>query len=75
MFYLGLVLFVLGFAAYVVALFHIGDPDGETFSDVGNALMLTATVLLLLRLSWVRKAAGGAKSKSGADAPRSNYQA
>jgi hypothetical protein len=75
MFYLGLVLFVLGFAAYVVALFHIGHPDGETYSDVGNALMLSATVLLLLRLTWLHKSSGAKTSRPDADAPKSGYQA
>jgi len=75
MFYLGLVLFVLGFAAYVVALFHIGDPDGETYSDVGNALMLTATVALLLRLSWLHRSSRAPKSRPDAGTPKSDYQA
>jgi hypothetical protein len=53
--YLCYVLFGLGFLVYVAAaLFFIGEPTGETLSDVGNALMLTTAVLLLLRLSAKR---------------------
>jgi len=40
----------LGTVAYVVALFFIGAPEGETFSDVGNALLLFAILLLMLRM-------------------------
>ena len=75
MFYLGLVLFVLGFAAYLAAAFHIGHPDGGTYSDIGNALMLTATALLLLRLSWIHKTSGAAQSRPDAETPKAGYQA
>lgn len=75
MFYLGLVLFVLGFAAYVVALFHVGHPDGDTYSDIGNALMLTTAVLLLLRLSWRFRSSGAPGSRRGGEPPKPGYQA
>ncbi|MHC4218682.1 MAG: hypothetical protein ACYSU7_09540 [Planctomycetota bacterium] len=51
MLYLCYVLFALGFLLYVAAAFFIGASNGETLSDIGNAIMLTTTVLLLLRLS------------------------
>jgi hypothetical protein len=55
--YLCWVLFGLGFLTYLVAAaFFIGDPTGETVSDIGNAIMLTTAVLLLLRLSSRRNA-------------------
>jgi hypothetical protein len=61
--YLCWVLFGLGFLTYVVAAaFFIGDPTGETLSDIGNGVMLTTAVLLLLRLSSRRssgQASGG----------------
>jgi hypothetical protein len=61
--YLCYALFVIGFAFYVVAAaFFIGDSTGETLSDVGNAILLTTAVLLLLRLSHKgkpREAPGG----------------
>ena len=47
---LAYVLAGLGTIAYVVALFFIGAPAGETFSDVGNALLLFAILFLLLRM-------------------------
>lgn len=47
---LACVLAGLGTIAYVVALFFIGAPEGETFSDVGNALLLFAILFLLLRM-------------------------
>ena len=51
MIYLCYVLFAIGVLFYVAALFFIGDPTGETLSDVANALLLMTAVLLLLRLS------------------------
>ena len=51
MIYLCYVLLVIGVVAYGSALFYMDHALGETFSDVGNAAMLLATVLLLLRLS------------------------
>jgi len=56
--YLCYVLFGLGFLFYAAAAFFIGASTGETLSDVGNAVMLTTAVLLLLRLSHSRIAAG-----------------
>ena len=57
MLYLCWVLFGLGFLTYLVAAaFFIGDDTGETLSDIGNAIMLTTAVLLLLRLSSKRNA-------------------
>ncbi len=51
MIYLCYVLFIIGIAFYVSALFFIGDSTGETLSDIGNAVWLFTAVLLLLRLS------------------------
>lgn len=51
MIYLCYVLFIIGIAFYVSALFFIGDPTGETLSDIGNAIWLFTAVILLLRLS------------------------
>ena len=48
------VLFVLGVACYVAALFFIGSDTGETFSDIGNGLLLVTIVILLLRMSGSR---------------------
>jgi uncharacterized membrane protein (UPF0136 family) len=45
----GIVLFSLGLAAYAAALLHMGTTRGEMYSDVGNALLLVTTVVLLLR--------------------------
>lgn len=44
-----LLLFALGLTAYVMALASIGTAAGETYSDVGNGLLLVTVVLLLLR--------------------------
>lgn len=44
-----LVLFALGLLAYIAALASIGTVRGETYSDVGNGLLLVSAVLLLLR--------------------------
>ncbi len=43
-------LFVIGIGLYATALFFIGNPNGETLSDIGNGVMLTTAVLLLLRI-------------------------
>jgi hypothetical protein len=43
------ILFILGCISYVISLFFIGSPNGEIFSDTGNGIMLTNTVLILLR--------------------------
>jgi len=55
------VLFAIGLACYVVAVFFIGDDTGETLSDIGNAVLLLTAVILLLRLSGQRgqKTPGG----------------
>ena len=45
------VLFVIGLACYVTAVFFIGADTGETLSDIGNAVLLLTAVILLLRLS------------------------
>ena len=50
--YLYTVLFVLAFAAYVAALFNIGNNTGEPLSDTGNALMLSNCALMLLVSRW-----------------------
>jgi hypothetical protein len=60
--YLCYVLFGLGFLFYVAAAFFIDSGTGETLSDIGNAVMLTTSVLLLLRLSRSRIAAGASDS-------------
>jgi hypothetical protein len=60
--YLFWVLFGLGFLTYVAAAFNIESSTGETLSDIGNAIMLSTAVLLLLRLSSRRssgQASGG----------------
>ncbi len=57
MLYLCSVLGLLGFVSYVISAFHIGAPAGETYSDVGNALLLFTTVLLLFNLSLRKKQA------------------
>jgi hypothetical protein len=44
-----LVLFALGLIGYIAALTSIGTARGETYSDVGNGLLLVSVVLLLLR--------------------------
>jgi hypothetical protein len=44
-----LVLFALGLLGYIAALTSIGTARGETYSDVGNGLLLVSVVLLLLR--------------------------
>jgi hypothetical protein len=63
MLYLCYVLFAIGFLFYVVAAaFFIGASTGETLSDVGNAIMLTTTVLLLLRLSHTHSPRGASAS-------------
>ncbi len=62
MLYLCYALFGLGFLFYVTAAFFTGSGTGETLSDIGNAVMLTTAVLLLLRLSHSRIAAGASKS-------------
>ena len=62
MLYLCYVLFGLGFLFYVAATFFIGASTGETLSDIGNAVMLTTAVLLLLRLSRSRIAAGASNN-------------
>ncbi|MCF7810415.1 hypothetical protein K9N50_05460 [bacterium] len=49
--YLSYLLFVIGLACYLTALFFIGDNTGETLSDIGNAIMLINAGLLLLRLN------------------------
>lgn len=49
MIYLCYVLFAVGWVAYVFALFNINTNDGETYSDIGNAVWLLTIVLLLLR--------------------------
>ena len=43
------ILFSLGCFSYLIALFFIGSDTGETLSDIGNAIMLTNIVLILLR--------------------------
>ena len=48
MWYVSAVFFVLGFAAYVIAVFNIGNDTGETFSDIGNACMLTSVSSIML---------------------------
>ena len=37
-------------ASFITAIFYIGADTGETLSDVGNAVMLTACFLSLLAL-------------------------
>ncbi len=49
--YLCYTLFVIGLGCYVTALFFIGSGTGETLSDIGNGLLLTTAVILLLRVS------------------------
>jgi len=49
------VLFLIGLACYVTAVFFIGDNTGETLSDIGNAVLLLTAVILLLRLSGQKK--------------------
>ena len=53
---LAYILAAFGTVAYVVALFFIGAPEGETFSDVGNALLLFAILFLLLRMERLHAA-------------------
>jgi hypothetical protein len=48
MWYVSAVLFVLGFAAYIIAAFNVGNNTGETFSDIGNACMLTSVSSIVL---------------------------
>ena len=49
--YLCYTLFVIGLGCYIAALFFIGSATGETLSDIGNGLLLTTAVILLLRIS------------------------
>ncbi|NIM48353.1 MAG: hypothetical protein GTO22_03695 [Gemmatimonadales bacterium] len=49
--YLCYALFVIGLGCYAVALFFIGSDTGETLSDIGNGVLLTTAVILLLRVS------------------------
>jgi len=49
------VLFLIGLACYVTAVFFIGDNTGETLSDIGNAVLLLTAVILLLRLSGQKR--------------------
>ena len=58
MLHLSCALFGIDFLFYVAAAFFIDASTGETLSDIGNAVMLTTAVLLLLRLSRSRIAAG-----------------
>ncbi|MHC4141600.1 MAG: hypothetical protein ACYTA3_09030 [Planctomycetota bacterium] len=60
--YLCYALFGLGFLFYVAAAFFVGASTGETLSDIGNAVMTTTAVLLLLRLSRQRIAAGASNN-------------
>ena len=45
------ILFVLGIVSYLIALYFFGSGYGEIFSDIGNGIMLTNAVLILLRLN------------------------
>jgi hypothetical protein len=51
------VLFAIGFLFFISAAFFTGSGTGETLSDIGNAVMTTTAVILLLRLSHGRNAA------------------
>ena len=57
MIYLCYVLFGLGVVMYGFALANMNASAGETYSDVGNAIMLLTAVLLLFRAArWGRPA-------------------
>ena len=52
MLYLGYCLFAAAMVAYWEAFMNMGFGTGEILSDVGNAILLSTAVLLLLRLTW-----------------------
>ena len=43
--------FYIGLAFYLAAVLSVGSILGEILSDVGNAVMLSTAVLLLIRLN------------------------
>lgn len=43
--------FMIGLAAYAAALFNMSSVVGEILSDVGNGVMLSTAVLLLIHLN------------------------
>ena len=50
------VLAVAGFAAFMVALANMQTGIGETYSDIGNAAMITACFVSLSAMHLRRKA-------------------
>jgi hypothetical protein len=56
MIYTCYVLFALAIVSYVLALLNMHGSAGETYSDIGNGLMLITAVLLLFRAArWGRQ--------------------
>jgi len=51
MLYLGYCLFTAALVAYWAAFINRGLIKGEILSDIGDGIMLSTTVLLLLRLT------------------------
>lgn len=48
-------LFVLGLISYLVSLYFFNGVKGELFSDIGNGIMLTDAVLILIFLVHKRE--------------------
>ena len=48
------ILFILGLISYLISLYFIGSGNGEIFSDIGNGIMLSNAVLILLRLTHTK---------------------
>ena len=44
------ILFALGCISYLTSFFFFATANGEIFSDIGNGIMLTNAVLILLYL-------------------------
>ena len=45
------ILFIIACISYSISLFFFGTANGEIFSDIGNGIMLTNAVLILIRLT------------------------
>jgi hypothetical protein len=43
-----LLLILAGVGAYVMALLNIGNPQGELYSDIGNAILLFDIALMMM---------------------------
>ena len=60
----GKILFILGILAYLGALCSVGSIYGEILSDVGNGIMLSTSVMLLLGLTKCKE---GGRPSDGSD--------